>query len=99
LTPFLKSLPSGVSAGFYNLAMPAIDDDGRILVYALRNVPTSSGADVSELDRLLFTPDGVSSGSLAVPAPEPGTWAVIALAMLALAVNSQKHRGLCRTSD
>jgi hypothetical protein len=74
----LSTLPA--LAGYLNVLPVAIDDLGRILVEAS---PVAGGPEQS----LLLTPAGVSSDPLAVPAPEPGSFAVMALAMAAFALN------------
>jgi hypothetical protein len=79
----LSTLPA--LAGYLNLLPVAIDDSGRILVQAS---PVAGGPEQS----LLLTPAGVSSDPLAVPAPEPGSFAVMALAMAAFAVKGIRER-------
>jgi hypothetical protein len=64
----------------------AIDESGRILLEAS---PVAGGPEQT----LLLTPAGVSSDPLAVPAPEPGSFAVMAMAMAALAMKRKYERG------
>jgi hypothetical protein len=73
----LSTLPA--LAGFLNILPVAIDDLGRILVEAS---PFPPGTE----ETLLLTPSGVNSDPLAVPAPEPGSLVVMALAMAAIAI-------------
>jgi hypothetical protein len=87
----LSTLPA--VAGYLNLLPIAIDDQGRILVDA-DPIP---GATVqarfgSAEQTLLLTPDGVSADPLSVPAPEPGSIAVLALAALAFAAHHNRGR-------
>ncbi len=72
----LSTLPALVNNGYSNLMGPRIDDDGRILVWANHQ----SGGQYTD-DLLLLTPIGISS------VPEPGTWAVMAMALAAFAAH------------
>ena len=80
----LSTLPA--LAGYLNALPVAIDDNGRILVEAS---PVAGGPEQA----LLLTPAGVSSDPLAVPAPEPGSFAVMALAIAAFALKGICERG------
>jgi hypothetical protein len=66
----------------------AIDDLGRILLEA---DPVSDGPEQT----LLLTPDGVSSDPIILSAPEPGSWAVMALAVAAFAAHRARERRRC----
>jgi MYXO-CTERM domain-containing protein len=77
----LSTLPALVNNGYSNLMGAQIDDDGRILVWA----DHQSGSQYTE-DLLLLTPIGISS------VPEPGSWAVMALAMAAFAAHRVRER-------
>jgi hypothetical protein len=72
-------------ASYLNVLPVAIDDLGRILVEA---EPVVGGP----VQALLLTPAGVSSDPLAVPAPEPGSLAVMAMAMAAFALKAIRRR-------
>jgi hypothetical protein len=72
----------------FNIYAPiALDDDGRILVSAIAQ--RSSGYP---LENLLLTPDGVPATPLEVPAPEPGTLAVMLLAIAGFAAHRVRER-------
>jgi hypothetical protein len=79
----LSTLPA--LASYLNLLPVAIDDLGRILVEAS---PVAGGPEQA----LLLTPAGVSSDPLAVPAPEPGSFAVMMLAMATFAWKGIRER-------
>jgi len=68
---------SGILANYSDPTPIAIDDQGRILLQA---TSFSTTAGISE-HTLLLTPAGVSSVPVPMSAPEPGSWAVMALAM------------------
>jgi hypothetical protein len=76
----LSDLP--ILAGYTNITPLTIDDLGRILVQAW---PLQFGDSTAQT--LLLTPAGVSSDPLEVPAPEPGSFAVMALAIAAFAAH------------
>jgi hypothetical protein len=82
----LTDLSTYLLAQGYNNVIPlAIDDLGRILVEA--------GEGVSGGEHLLvLSPDGVSSGPLVVPVPEPAMLAVLTLAMIAFAAHRARGR-------
>ncbi len=89
----LSTLPALVDNGYSNIRGLAIDDDGRILVWA--NHQPSNKSTVETEDLVLLTPSGVSSNPLPAAAPEPGAWMVMALAMAGLAahrVRERRHR-------
>jgi hypothetical protein len=81
----LSTLPA--LAGYLNILPIAIDDLGRILIEA-DPVPGSGSAEQT----LLLTPAGVSFEPLSVPAPEPGSVTVMALAMAAFALYRIRDR-------
>jgi hypothetical protein len=73
----------------YNDFRPiALDDDGRILLSAGRFPPTNGATETN----LLLTPDGLSPLPLEVPAPEPGTLAVMLLAITGFAAHRLRER-------
>lgn len=81
----LSTLPA--LAGFLNIEPVAIDDLGRILVEA----SPAPGSAVQTEQTLLLTPSGVPGNP--IPAPEPGSFAVMALAVAAFAVRHvREHR-------
>lgn len=80
----LSALP--VLANYLNVLPIAIDDQGRILVDA---DPVRWG---TAKQTLLLTPAGVTSDPHLVPAPEPGSLAVMALAMAAFAARGIGER-------
>jgi hypothetical protein len=89
----LSTLPALVNNGYSNIRGLAIDDDGRVLVWAthLSQNQTTLATD----DLLLLTPAGVSSDPLPMAAPEPGAWMVMTLAMAGFAaqrVREHRHR-------
>ncbi len=86
LSNYLLSLPQ--SPIYNNLAPLAIDDQGRILLSA---TSFSSETGFSQVT-LLLTPDGVSSDPIILSTPEPGSWAVMALAMAAFAAHRIRER-------
>jgi hypothetical protein len=61
--------------GYHDIHPLALDDQGRILLWAAKGW--------SAEDTLLLTPDGVSSDPIPLATPEPGSLAVMALAMAA----------------
>ena len=65
----------------------AIDNNGQVVVSSY--VWSSSG---DQLMSYLLTPDGVSSAPLEVPAPEPGTLAVMLLAIAGFAAHRLRER-------
>jgi hypothetical protein len=81
----LSTLPAIVNNGYFNLRALAIDDAGRILVWATHQSSNQGALDTDDL--LLLTPAGVSSNPLPAAAPEPGAWLVMAFAMAGLAVH------------
>jgi hypothetical protein len=80
----LSTLPG--LAGFSNLRVLSMDQDGRILILA--NNPTNLESD----DLLLLTPAGVLSDPIIMNAPEPGSWAVMAMALAACAAHRGRQR-------
>jgi hypothetical protein len=86
VTTDLSTLPG--LAGFSNFRVLSMDQDGRTLVLA--NNPTGLESD----DLLLLTPAGVQSDPIITSAPEPGSWAVMAMALAAcVAHRARRHRG------
>lgn len=83
----ISSLPALVNNGYSDLHVIAMADNGTIFGWALHQT-ASGGADVD----LLLTPPGVSSAPIAMNAPEPGSLAVMALAMAALAARRVRRR-------
>lgn len=76
----LATLPAITAGGYWNLILGSIDDQGRIVLTA-----NSDPGGQFTTDRLLLTPTGLSPNPIVTAAPEPGSWAVMALAMAALA--------------
>ena len=74
--------------GFSNFRVLSMDQDGRILVLA--NNPNGSGTPESD-DLLLLTPAGVLSDPIIMNAPEPGSWAVMAMALAACAAHRARR--------
>ncbi|MGP0067099.1 MAG: hypothetical protein ACLQGP_26335 [Isosphaeraceae bacterium] len=79
LSTYLLSLPQP----YFDVSPLAIDDQGRILLSAVSFSDTTGFSQ----DTLLLTPDGVSSDPIVASTPEPGSWAVMALAMAAFAAH------------
>jgi hypothetical protein len=82
----LATLPPFANGAYSNLHPIAIDDQGRILLQA-----TSTSPSGWTQDTLLLTPDGVSSDPIILSAPEPGSWAVMALAVAAFAAHRARE--------
>jgi hypothetical protein len=79
-----------ITLGYSNVNPVALDDDGRILLSAISFSPSINSLTT---DNLLLTPDGLSSGPLEIPAPEPGTLAVALLAIAGfIAHRLREHR-------
>jgi hypothetical protein len=83
----LSTLPALVNNGFSFPKALSMDNDGRILLYAEHQTATGSSSD----DLLLLTPAGVSTDP--INTPEPGSTAVVAMAMAAFAVHRARRRG------
>jgi hypothetical protein len=83
----ISSLPVLANNGFSNFHVLAMDDNGRILGWAGHQTSTGFSNDA-----LLLTPPGVSSGPIAMNAPEPSSLAVMALAMAAFAAHRARKR-------
>jgi hypothetical protein len=77
----LSALPALVNYGYSNFRVLSMDADGRILMLA-SNQTTLEGDDL-----LLLTPAGLSSDPIPMNAPEPGSLAVMALAVAAFALH------------
>ena len=71
--------------GYHDLHPLAIDDQGRILLWA------AEGFNSAEYT-LLLTPAGVTSDPIPLATPEPGSLAVMAVAMAGLAVHRIRER-------
>jgi PEP-CTERM motif-containing protein len=84
LTNFLNLIDAAGNA-YIGIKPYAIDDQGRILS---QGNAFPSGVE----DTLLLTPVGVSADPLQVPAPEPGSLAVMALAMAGFAAHRIRER-------
>jgi len=83
----LWGLLNSANVPFNNLVPLAIDNDGRILLGAQ---PTASYLDPQHT--LLLTPEGVSSEPLLLPVPEPGTLAVMLLAIAGFVSHRLRER-------
>ncbi len=79
--------------GYYVEYPLAIDDQGRILL------EVTQGNNPHIQDTLLLTPDGVSSDPIILSAPEPGSWAVMALAVAAFAMHRTRERRRCQKAS
>jgi hypothetical protein len=82
----LSTLPAPVNNGFQMVPSAWIDQDGRILLWAYHWL----GTGPPSTDLLLLTPAGVSPDP--INTPEPGSLAVMALAMAAFAVPRARGR-------
>lgn len=85
----LATLPAITAGGYSNLLAGQIDDQGRIVFLAYHS-RTPGGPESTVA--VLLTPTGLSPDSLMTVSPEPGSWAVMALAMAALAVRRIEAR-------
>jgi len=88
----LSTLPALVNNGYSNIRGLAIDDDGRVLVWATHQSPNQSQSTLDTDDLVLLTPSGVSSNPLPMTAPEPGAWMVMTLAIAGFAVHRARER-------
>jgi hypothetical protein len=103
----LSTLPALVDNGYSllskyvqfpaNLRVLSMDEEGRILLQATHFANPSDINSQTREDLLLLTPAGVSTGPIA-SAPEPGSLAVMALAMAAFAAHRARKRGEALTS-
>lgn len=89
----LSGLLSSANVPFNNFVPLEIDDEGRITLGAQ---PTAS--DLDPIHTLLLTPDGVSSAPLESQVPEPGTLAVMILAIAGFAAHRLRERRLNGTT-
>lgn len=89
----LSRLPQIVNNGYSNLIGTHIDDNGDILAYA--NHVTGPNSEAGN-DLVLLIPPGASPSPIEAAAPEPGSWAVMALAMTAFTMHRLRTRRLCR---
>ncbi len=89
LTQLFASSSTATWLTRYNGLQPiALDNDGRILVSASAFNPNIGGWQTN----LLLTPNGLSASPLEVPAPEPGTLAVMLLAIAGFAAHRVRER-------
>ena len=92
----ITSLPALVNNGYSNpingysyLRLLSVNDDGRLLL--MSDHQTGLTTFVNN-DLLLLTPAGVSSDPIAMNAPEPGSLAVMAMALVAFAAHRARKR-------
>jgi hypothetical protein len=86
----LTTFPILVNNNYSNIQAIAIDDQGRILVDATH--PGNSPSQPYTEDTLLLTPSGVTSDPIILSTPEPGSWAVMAIAVAAFAAHRARGR-------
>ena len=98
----MATLPAIVDNGFalltkyavspINFQILGMDDDGRILLEATHFANPNDVNSANGEELLLLTPAGVSSDPIALNAPEPASWAVMAMFIGALAAHHARQR-------
>jgi hypothetical protein len=101
----LATLPALVNNGYVlqssyyspfktDMRILGMDDDGRILLDATHYSNPTDPNSATGQELLLLTPAGVTSDPIIMNAPEPGSWAVMAMALAACAAHRARwHRG------
>ena len=74
--------------GYHDIHPIAIDDQGRILLWAALGTTSE--------DTVLLTPSGLHPDPIPLATPEPASWAVMALAMVAFVAHRVRERN-CRS--
>jgi hypothetical protein len=80
------------SQSYFDVRPIAIDDQGRILLRTGYIDGHQTGFSYGPDHTVLLTPDGVSSDPIPLATPEPGSLAVMTLAMAAFAVHRARER-------